>query len=580
MHLSVSHLGRFTRLQALCQHVRDYDYSNVSDARLRFPSRFNIALIAAALDGYHDRQWVLDVFQHGLRTGFDASRFGRPWEEFDDVPEARGLREYREQVDDHLRTLIANGNALEPMTLAQLKQLCGDRGAITQLSSVPKGVDKRRVVCWFNLSGVNDAVPGDMVRGVRYPTSTDLLADRSSCHALRVDDLASAYNQLLLHFADWPGMVFKHQLPEAPEGAVYIVQNSLAFGLNSACMSFQRVINAFCWAIERWVPGVKRAISYIDDRAIAIEAGHDPLDVSMAALAFMRACGWVDSPDKARGAAAQVEFLGQEVHIDGWRALTSAKIAKYTAACRELVSAAHAPVRRKRVEEVVGQLSWAACCCPRARLMLFPLHRWLARTRRRAELSWQCVRSLEWFANAMARWPPLQLRGDYGDASCAPPLVVFTDACTTGFGGVLGDFYVAGTWREEEHAPDTMAQQEALAVAYTLAAAAEAGLMRGRMVHVYTDSTPTCWLLRKWSSQSAAMHKAGLLLANVLAGEGARLKSFHCPGVANVLADTASRLNGAPPTGPLAQLRRLQVPEAVRGTRWASPSLTLPTWPY
>ena len=255
------------------------------------------------LEGYHDKDYVIDGFQHGFRIGVN-----------DNNVKLRSLVQRTASSIDmtlvtKLNSELAAGRVLGPYRAQPIPGM-----QVSPLYTIPKKEEgKYRMI--HDLSqpktgSVNDNIAPEMST-VQYCSVADVVrhiqdsGDRD--YFMAKVDMKDAYRSVPIHKQDWRFLGMKI-------ADKYFVDRCLPMGLRSSCTIYQRISDALAWSFMGGSPSTFIA-NYLDDFLLITtsrQACQTLLDEVMVKCEFM---GVPVNAEKTVTATKSLTFLGIGIDV-------------------------------------------------------------------------------------------------------------------------------------------------------------------------------------------------------------------------------------------------------------------------
>jgi hypothetical protein len=505
-------------------------------------SRFNYDAWAQRLEGYADRQWILESIRSGVRIGYTGDRSGHIHPS--NHPSA-GRGEAAVAIEKEIWSEVAAGRMAGPFTEVP-QSFTFSR--TSPLAAVPKPDGDFRIIDDLSAgSAAINAGIGDDAASVHYAdfdSALRMVIRLGRGCLLGKLDWKAAFRQIAVHFKDWPclGLRWRTEI---------FFRLVLPFGLRSSPQLFCRFTKAFRWIMKQ--AGVEWIIGYLDDFLI----GGGPL--SEECLEAMRKIekickeiGVELHPKKRTGPSQLIIFLGIGIDTALMRTfLPEDKRIKLELLCINMRRRGDASLRE--LQEIVGVMVHAARVMQPGRLMtrhlIFHLsHYDQSRPRARRALSKNALMDLEWWISALPSWNGT---GIIPESLGWESTLITTDACRTG-GGAVGpknqwfhqpwpSYVASGTMKEW---PMPLLEMAAI----VLALQTWGPFISGRRVRIHTDCLVIVYAWRRQRTKRSVGLLRLIRIAHALAlNFRFHISMSHIRGVWNVAADVASRLSDLPP---------------------------------
>ena len=259
-------------------------------------ARVKVGILAPLLDGYDDKDYIVQGFSQGFDLGIDPGKT---------CTVSKPTHTCRKELLVKLEDEIEKGYLLGPFEHTPLDELI-----TSPVCVVPKSNGKWRLI--FNLSdphgsSVNDAIFEDK-RTVRYCSINDVAAyiiqhfPNSSPYLAKID-LKDAYRMVPIKKDQWKYLGMN-------VAGKYLIDRCLPMGAASSCQIFQRINDGFRWLMTSSSPTDVTIFNYLDDFLLL---SADKISCTLATnhfLGLVEEIGLVISQDKVTFPTQDLIFLG------------------------------------------------------------------------------------------------------------------------------------------------------------------------------------------------------------------------------------------------------------------------------
>jgi hypothetical protein len=360
-----------------------------------------------------------------------------------------------------------------------------------------------------------------------------------NAHMAKID-IEAAYRCIPVRPADWPlqGLTWK--------GHMYY-DIVMQFGLASATAIFEWYSSAAEY-IARRLFSIEHLHHYIDDFLILAKTKEECAKYMSQVVELFKALGLPVAMDKLEGPLLAMAFLG--IIFDSQRMelkLSDERLKELTDMLRDWLGRTHAS--RTQLQSLCGVLNFAAKVVRAGRSFLRRIIRQLQTIPSWANcdtpypLSVEFFKDISWWSKFVCSWNGKAVVPTEPDTS--NQLVVYTDACDTGYGALFNTQWIAEVWTEEESHTAMRDKRESMPwkemYAIVRAAATWGERWRGRNVLIHCDCQPAVMAWQRGDSKSPGMADLIRTLLFLSATHDFHLTMLHIAGVDNVFADLLSR---------------------------------------
>jgi hypothetical protein len=396
--------------------------------------------------------------------------------------------------------------------------------------AVPKGEDDICPV--FDLRWLNQFVAADHFKMEDIRTAIALLEPGDW---LTKVDIKDAYMHVLMHADHRPYLGFQRQ-------GRWFRFRTLPFELNVAPRAFTKIMRPVL-AFMR-ANGV-RLVAYLDDILVIARSAQESRQHTWLLLYLLSTLGFLVYWTKSvLNPSHAIEFLG--FHLDT-TAMQLAFPSRRLSHLRYLVSRtlAHPAISLRMLCSVIGTLNSTAMAVLPTRLRTRGLltqkirlvrarHAWEQSIR----LSHSARRELRWWRRHLQAWNGRSLLHH------SPDVAMYTDASPTGWGAVCLGVTAHGAWSRPE---------QDLHINHLELLAIEMGIrafrtqLRDRTLLLRVDNTTAvAYINHQGGTHSLALSAVAERIWNLCLRHNIYVEALHIPGIANVLADAASRVHLSP----------------------------------
>lgn len=358
-------------------------------------------------------------------------------------------------------------------------------------------------------------------------------------------DLRAAYRAVPVRVQDWPllGCSFNKQL---------YFDKQLPFGLASSCSIFVAFSDAAEWIIKQH-NGIRNIIHYVDDSLGASTTEAAAQREFNAAVATFRELGFEIADEKLVAPATAVEYLGIAIDTESWTiSLPHHKLLRIRAMLEEW-NASRAACSLRQLQSLCGTLMWASQVIRQGRIFLTRLFAAMAAAEAgnrhmRRTLSADVHKDISWWRQHMQQQQGVSAIPDEEWQQQAD-ISLFTDACGSGFGAVLGANWIHGSWSSDElqqysnaaTGALSMSMLELLALGHAITSFGAAQLLLGRKIWLRCDNSAAVIAIQQGRCRNQQLASIARSLHHVAALYSFEFRISHIAGVDNIDADLLSR---------------------------------------
>lgn len=353
-------------------------------------------------------------------------------------------------------------------------------------------------------------------------------------------DIEAAYRCIPVSPLDWPLMGLKWK------GGMYY-DIVMQFGLSSATAIFEWYSSAAEHIAKRSF-NIEHMHHYVDDFLIFAKTKEECDMFMKLVVKLFNSLGLPVALDKLEGPLLAMAFLG--IIFDSqlmMLRLSEERLKDLVDMLATWLTRTHAS--REQLQSLCGMLNFAAKVVRSGRAFLRRMIAQLcsipswANSDKEYPLSPQFFKDLKWWHTFARSWNGKAVLPTEPNAS--NQLVIYTDACDTGYAALCNTEWFAGQWTEEERQLARRADRESMPwkemYAIVRAASTWGHTWRGRNVLARCDCQPVVMAWQKGDSQSPGLATLIRTLLFISATHDFCLSMLHIPGVDNVFADLLSR---------------------------------------
>ena len=341
----------------------------------------------------------------------------------------------------------------------------------------------------------------------------------------------------------------------------YLVDNFLCFGLSHAPSIFNKLSRAVTRIMQSFG---HKIISYLDDFLVIADTREQCLKAQQDLISLLHNLGFEVKWEKVISPSQRVQFLGliidsvqQRIELPNDKLLKLASLAESFSQRRT--------VKRRELEVLVGHMTFASKAIYGARtfsrLFIDAINSVVSQSHF-VTLNKILKQELKWwyrFASDMNGLCSWRFGFDWPES-----VTIYTDACFAGFGAVMNDTFLLGTWdkmplSETCHSFNLNmipppAVDSVLAgninflelIAACLPLLVWAPLFTGKRVIIASDNKSTVSFLNRGTTKNPVALLWLKLVFYASLEHDFRLDAVYHPGVQNVAADALSRLSISP----------------------------------
>jgi hypothetical protein len=326
----------------------------------------------------------------------------------------------------------------------------------------------------------------------------------------------------------------------------------LPFGLASSCSIFVAFADAAEWIIKR-KNGISNIIHYVDDSLGASTTKATAQHEFDAAVLTFRELGFEIANEKLVPPATAVEYLGILLDTQSWTiSLPPHKLLRIRAMLDEWHSN-RTSCSLRQLQSLCGTLMWASNVVKQGRIFLTRLFAAMSAAEAgnrhmRRTLSADVHKDIDWWRQHMQLQAGVSAIPDE-EWQSQSDIALYTDACGSGFGAVLGKHWIHGSWTADElmrysnaaTGALSMSMLELLALGHAITSFGAAHLLRGCKVWLRCDNSAAVIAIQQGRCRKQQLASIARSLHHVAALYSFEFRVSHIAGVDNVDADLLSR---------------------------------------
>lgn len=347
-------------------------------------------------------------------------------------------------------------------------------------------------------------------------------------------DLKSAYRSVPISPESQKVTGFKWTLNGV---TAYFVDTKLPFGSKEAPGIFHRLSQAVRRMMARRGFNI---VAYLDDFFIC-ESSKARCRKALSCLIFLlRKLGFYINWKKVVDPTQHLTFLGIDINsVSMQLSLPENKLLELR---RELASfMGRQRASKQQLQSLAGKLNWAASVVYGGRAFLRRIINAICILKHKSHkirLSHTVKQDIAWWYRFLETFNGKSLLLD-----SIPITSVYTDACTSGAGGVWNQDWFYCNWERDFPSASHLHINEQETLAVIIAAHRWAPLWSNRKVIFFSDNSTTVNSINKCSSRNDTVMKCLRSLFWLSASYNFRFVAKHVPGKENALADCISRLH-------------------------------------
>ena len=490
------------------------------------PTPVKINKLRQLLDGYDDKEYIINGFTYGFHLNFEG-------------------------VDSSLtseNSLSANTN---PLVVSNKSQHELNKGRIEgpftdppfpYFKSSPLALREKRDTGKYrllhNLSfpyddrSLNFNIPKHASK-VSYETITDAIHLLQFCAPkafMAKSDISDAFRLILLHPSQyhltgfyWNGFYYDKCLPQ---------------GCSSSCKIFERFSSAIKWILENKF-NVDYVVKMIDDFLFVAKTKANCLQYLHSFQTLCEVIGVPLAPHKTIGPRNVMIFLGIELDsVEMMASLTVEKIVRYIDTIQSMLLCNKVTLRQ--LKSVIGMLSFATSIVKSGRPFLRQLHDLAMK----ANKPHHYLRITNDVKDDLNMWINF-LQNFNGKTIIKQPTIasseylhLFSDASKIGFGATYGTHWIHGIW------PPIWQQQDITVLElYPIFVIISIFAVHLKNAHVifHCDNMAIVTIINKQTSKHRIIMNILRPFVLILLQHNINFRAEHIPGIANVLCDKISR---------------------------------------
>ena len=493
------------------------------------PTPVNHRRLETLLDGYDDnlRSYLVSGFKFGFRL-FNFTYYPQPppsnLKSAYQLPEVVDLK-LKKELDSHriagpFQEIPLPEMVFSPLGL-QPKKVQGEFRVIHHLS-YPAG------------KSVNDGIPQECA-SVHYTSvgqAIQSILRFGKGSYLAKTDIKSAFRIVPVHPRDY------HLLGFYWRGGYYY-DRCLPMGCSSSCAIFEAFSTSLEWIFKKFCPQVD--ILHVLDDFLIVGPSYQICNSALKILTDL--CHYLGvplAPDKTVGPVQALSFVGIFLDtVDMSASLPEDKIIKFQNTIQLLLSARSATL--KQIQSLTGMLNFACGVIAPARAFsrrLYDLEVGLSKPHHHAKITKQVKQDLAIWQIFLQTYNRKSFFLDFRFLS-QTVLRLFTDASTTiGYGGYFGSRWFSGVW-SSQCSKLNIAVLEIYPILIALRLFSPS--LRNKCIILMSDNMAVVHVLNSFSSKDPHIMAVLRQIVLLCMSSNILIRSQHCPGHINVLADLLSR---------------------------------------
>ncbi|XP_071177827.1 uncharacterized protein [Mytilus edulis] len=387
----------------------------------------NIPIWRKLLNGYYDYK-IVDFLEFGWPVDYSKHEFPETI-----VRNHKSALFFSEHIDEYINKELSYNALVGPFKVNPFQVPL----ATSPLSSVPKkDTIERRTIMDLSFpigTSVNDGIPKHTYMGdpftLHYPATdhlVQLINEKGPNCLLYKVDIKRCYRWLPVDPYDYHllGLVWNHKL---------YFDTKIPFGLRTEAMATQRTTNDIMYMYRNMG---YNGVNYIDDIGSAETTefagnGFHILKTLIDDLGFKVAEQKCCAPD------TNMIFLGKQFDtVNMTISIPNDKLCEIKGVIEKLLT--KKTITRKKLESIIGKLSYIADCIRSARLFiarLLALLRTISRKGHHINLNGEAKKDLKWFLKFMTRFNGKTTIPEH--IWTKPDELIQTDASLSGIGGIF-----------------------------------------------------------------------------------------------------------------------------------------------
>ena len=276
----------------------------------------------------------------------------------------------------------------------------------------------------------------------------------SGCMLAKID-IKSAYRCIPVAPADWPLLGFTWN-------GQYYFDTCLPFGLSSSCKIWELFASHAHWLLH-YELSIKQCVHYIDDYLLVSSSKQQGQLQLKAALKLFEQLGLPVALDKLEGPCTQLVFLGIQIDTQSMKmSLDETRINDLKLMLVQWEKKTTAS--KNELQSLIGILNFATKIIRPGRTFTRRLIDHMVTVpddKHQHALPAYVQPDLHWWQTWLEHWNGQRHIHDK-HWTRAVDMHLYTDACTTGYGAVIGNEWIAGTWSEHDavHHPRSEARRQ------------------------------------------------------------------------------------------------------------------------
>lgn len=370
----------------------------------------------------------------------------------------------------------------------------------------------------------------------------------ADCYLIKLD-VEAAYKQVPVRKEDW------HLLGLKWKGKYYY-ERVLPFGLKSSCRLWELYATALHKILEKILKNVTIIIHYIDDFLFVVKLQSDAELALKQALEICNELGIPMAQDKVEGPCHKLIFLGIQICTQTMTAsLDNIKLFQLQQLLNEWENKKTSSLQQ--LQSLIGKLNWVCSVVRPGRVFLrriidesIRISKLNSNRKSQHSLQGNIYQDIIWWKNLIAPpWNGISLLYDiHWIKSIDEQINLTTDACTIGYGSVMGKEWFYGQWSDPQL--DLAKRKKKLSMPFlelyvlVLAAVAWGNRWKCKKIIFHTDCLPLVIAFKKrGTSKNSKMAALYRYLSTLAFHHNFDFKLEHISGVTNIASDLLSRNN-------------------------------------
>ena len=443
------------------------------------------------------------------------------------------------EVTKNIADEVSKGRKLGPYLNPPFSNYVGSPMGAFQKPST--GGIKTRIITdlsWPPGTSINDYISKECstVSYVTIDHAVEMVkACGQGCEMMKLD-LTDAYRNIVVQPESWHLLGTTWQTNSGQ--VLYYVDTRLPFGLRSSAKQFDLFAKGLQYIMHNI--GVTRSLQYLDDYFSVSPKGSDECKNNL--LLMKKACQFTGLPvnqKKCHGPTTRIEFLG--VIIDSNVMELQLSVERVNNIKAEMLKWRNKKKGSKRqLLSLIGKLNFVARIVRAGRTFtrrLIECTKKLKHLHFTTRLSKAAQKDIDWWLQYITLWNYKSVFYD----NCwidSVDLNFKTDASSTGFGAVLGNHWLAGTFSDKQR-QSSIEWKELFAV--TVALKTWSHLLVGKRIIIHCDNMSMVQAVNKGASKINSLMDLIRTLVMIAALKNFEYKLVHIQGKLNFEADLLSR---------------------------------------